>query len=224
MLNGSFRKKFVQCAEILYNKYRNIYLTRQSHTHQSDQPISIKHKIMLRCFCITDKCMHATNLQKEARCFKFNQLDKVHTFWMKKHTWKVVWITYRLGYILQRSCWPSFVRICCTIRSTATSLSPPRGIIISAYFFVGSMKSSKAGFTNFEYCSIIQEGVSLIWHLIKSEHKPKKCDLCHFRYVNSWIIRMTLQCHALKEKGKCKKNGSMEAKNHVEVNQTQKQP
>lgn len=29
-------------------------------------------------------------------------------------------------------------------------------MIISAYFFVGSIKSSKAGFTNFEYCTKVE--------------------------------------------------------------------
>lgn len=69
-------------------------------------------------------------------------------------------MAYRFGYILQRSCWPSLVRICWTIKSIATWLSPPRGIIMSAYFFVGSIKSSKAGFTNFEYCMQMQPDIS----------------------------------------------------------------
>lgn len=63
-------------------------------------------------------------------------------------------MTLTFGYILQRSCWPSFVRICCTIKSMATWLSPPRGMITSAYFFDGRTKSSKAGFTNLAYCTI----------------------------------------------------------------------
>lgn len=66
-------------------------------------------------------------------------------------TWNVDWITYTFGYILHRSCWPSFVRICCTIKSMATWLSPPRGMITSAYFFDGRTKSSNAGLTNFAY-------------------------------------------------------------------------
>ena len=37
--------------------------------------------------------------------------------------------------------------MCCTIKDTATSLSLPRGMIISAYFFVGRQNSSKAGLT-----------------------------------------------------------------------------
>ena len=118
---------------------------------------------MFRSLCVTDKCMHATNLQKEnTNCIKFPKVQDAYKSLLivtNEITWKVVWITYRLGYILQRSCCPNFVRICCTMRSTATWLSPPRGMIISAYFFVGSMKSSKAGFTNFEYCIIKSEGI-----------------------------------------------------------------
>ena len=68
------------------------------------------------------------------------------------NTWNVEWITFTLGYILQRSCWPSFVRICCTIKSIATWFSPPRGMITSANFFDGRIKLSKAGLTNFAYC------------------------------------------------------------------------
>jgi hypothetical protein len=60
-------------------------------------------------------------------------------------------MTYTFGYILHRSCWPSFVRMCCVIKSMATWLSPPRGMITSAYFFDGRTKSSKAGLTNFAY-------------------------------------------------------------------------
>ena len=46
--------------------------------------------------------------------------------------------------------------MCCTMRSMATWLSPPRGIITSAYFFVGSTKSSNDGFTNLAYCNNFQ--------------------------------------------------------------------
>ncbi len=39
--------------------------------------------------------------------------------------------------------------MCCTIRLIATVFSAPRGIMTSAYFFVGKQNSSKAGLTNF---------------------------------------------------------------------------
>jgi hypothetical protein len=68
-----------------------------------------------------------------------------------KITWKVDCITFKFGYILQRLCCPSLVRICWTIKSIATWLSPPRGMIMSAYFLVGRIKSSKAGLTNLAY-------------------------------------------------------------------------
>lgn len=94
----------------------------------------------------------------------------------KNGTWKVDWMTYKLGYILQRSCWPSFVRICCTIKSIATWLSPPRGMITSAYFFVGRIKSSKAAFTNLEYCIKIKFKL-----LVKTKHLSIKIML-NFRW------------------------------------------
>lgn len=68
-------------------------------------------------------------------------------------TWNVERITKTFGYILHKSCWPSFVWICCTIKSIATILSAPRGMMISAYFFDGSINSSKLGFTNRAYCN-----------------------------------------------------------------------
>lgn len=88
-------------------------------------------------------------------------------------------MTYKFGYILHRSCWPSFVRMCWTIKSTATWLSPPRGMMISAYFFVGRMKSSKAGFTNFEYCNIrISNQNSFTWR-----NRPSKSDKEYVRLI-----------------------------------------
>lgn len=85
--------------------------------------------------------------------YRHNSDLKALTSAMILHTWKVDCMTYTFGYILRRSCWPSLVRMCWTIRSIATWLSPPRGKMTSAYFFVGNTKSSNAGFTNFAYCT-----------------------------------------------------------------------
>ena len=121
-------------------------------TYQSNQTIRIKYKIMLRYLSITYQSMHTPYLHSSNNHeWLFNFYNKNQSL-QENGTWKVEWMTYKFGYILHRSCWPSFVRMCWTIKSTATWLSPPRGIIISAYFFVGRIKSSKAGFTNFEYC------------------------------------------------------------------------
>lgn len=117
---------------------------------------------MLCCLRITYEGMHTPYLhetrtnewwsKKKKQLNIQNKIGSLNGKFLGRDTWKVDWMTYRLGYILQRSCWPSLVRICCTIKSTAMWLSPPRGIMISAYFFVGRIKSSKAGFTNCEYC------------------------------------------------------------------------
>lgn len=104
-------------------------------------------------------------------------------------------MTYKFGYILHRSCWPSFVRMCWTIKSTATWLSPPRGMMISAYFFVGRMKSSKAGFTNFEYCNIrISNQNSFTWR-----NRPSKSDKEYVRLIKI-IISTKFQPKKLKNK------------------------
>lgn len=119
---------------------------------------------MFRCLRITNQGMHTPYLHRsnysdnsasssKIKIWISSQIGMIEKIQQKiRNTWKVDWITYKLGYILHKSCCPSFMRICCTIKSIATWLSPPRGIMISAYFLVGRIKSSKAGFTNLEYC------------------------------------------------------------------------
>lgn len=127
---------------------------------------------MLGCFCISYKRVHPTHLAKGQilrnlftfdlqECWSTGQAIYHTRTWTEigsrreseeMHTWNVECITNTFEYILQRWCCPSFVRICWTIKSIATSLSAPRGIITSAYFFVGWMKSSKPGLTYFAYC------------------------------------------------------------------------
>lgn len=105
--------------------------------------LKLKSKVF-QCVWVSSKT------QDRLQIFNYLKWKKIWQI-MFKDTWNVDWITYTFGYILHRSCWPSFVRRCCTIKSIATWLSPPRGMITSAYFFDGRTKSSKAGLTNFAY-------------------------------------------------------------------------
>ena len=110
----------------------------------------------------------------------------------KRHTWKVDWITYTFGYILHRSCWPSFVWTCCTIKSMATWFSPPRGMITSAYFFDGNTKLSKAGFTNLAYCKATYVTTSLKRLNLREMHsqisaKSRAWEPWKSRTILEWI-------------------------------------